>query len=380
MTRVLSLLMLIPLLSTQAWAIRGGPYDSVLSRSLTAIAGTYGVAMRGMRKDFKNVSTHDNWTTTTTPKTSDPSDPLSEIVYYERDPGSDDIVSTTAVLYLTVPATGICSGKVMLFHRGLMYFGTTTGLVERRSMKITLLSELSHFTIMSGATFGSRETFVSTPAVASNPNFANNQNQLNNGGTLLATGSGGTISFLPPDRTQTNSGLAPDTVAGLGVLGAPKALLDLMLAGEINLDLSVDYFTGLINVDGFANYVEVGSDDHTTNISNYGSHPRDPRQGIRRSVFRDVVTMKTEEPEIDPITGQRAATTRTTVSMLDESRVIQPENTSLFVLNGVKLKATGSRQSTDVTPQRPFVTPTAGTAWQIGETIPPVIQGVGGTN
>ena len=89
MIRVLSLLMLIPLLSTQVWAIRGGPYDAFLSRSLTAIAGTYGVAMRGMRKDFKNVSTHDNWTTTTTPKTSDPSDPLSEIVYYERDPGSD---------------------------------------------------------------------------------------------------------------------------------------------------------------------------------------------------------------------------------------------------------------------------------------------------
>ena len=368
--------MLIPLLSTQAWAIRGGPYDSFLSRSLTAIAGTYGVAMRGMRKDLKNVSTHDNWTTTTTPKTSDPSDPLSEIVYYERDPGSDDIVSTTAVLYLTVPATGICSGKVMLFHRGLMYFGTTTGLVERRSMKITLLSELSHFTIMSGATFGSRETFVSGTAVTS----GGNQDETRTTGTLLATGSGGTVSFTPPNRTQTNAGLAPDSVAGLGVLGAPKALLDLMLAGEINLDLSVDYFTGLINVDGFANYVEVGSDDHTTNISNYGSHPRDPRQGIRRSVFRDVVTMKTEEPEIDPITGQRAATTRTTVSMLDESRVIQPGNTSLFVLNGVKLKATGSRQSTDVTPQRPFVTPTAGTAWQIGETIPPVIQGVGGTN
>ncbi len=376
MTRVLSLLMLIPLLSTQVWAIRGGPYDSVLSRSLTAIAGTYGVAMRGMRKDFKNVSTHDNWTTTTTPKTSDPSDPLSEIVYYERDPGSDDIVSTTAVLYLTVPATGICSGKVMLFHRGLMYFGTTTGLVERRSMKITLLSELSHFTIMSGATFGSRETFVSDTTVTS----GGSQDETRTTGTLLATGSGGTVSFVPPNRTQTNAGLAPDSVAGLGVLGSPKALLDLMLAGEINLDLSVDYFTGLINVDGFANYVEVGSDDHTTNISNYGSHPRDPRQGIRRSVFRDVVTMKTLEPEVDPLTGQRAASTITTVSIHDESRVIQPENTSLFVLNGVKLKATGSRQSTDVTPQRPFVTPTAGTAWQIGETIPPVIQGIGGTN
>jgi hypothetical protein len=87
--------------------------------------------------------------------------------------------------------------------------------------------------------------------------------------------------------------------------------------------------------------------------------------------------MKTEEPEVDPTTGQRATTTRTTVSMLDESRVIQPENTSLFVLNGVKLKATGSRQSTDTTPQRPFVTPTAGTAWQIGETIPPANQGLG---
>jgi hypothetical protein len=335
--------------------------------------------MRGMRKDLQNVSTHDNWTTTTTPKTSDPSDPLSGIVYYEPDPGSDDIVSTTAVLYLTVPATGICSGKVMLFHRGLMYFGTTTGLVERRSMKITLVSELSHFTIMSGATFGSRQTFVSDTTVISNPTFTINSGT-NTGGTLLATGSGGTVSFLPPSRTQTNAGLAPDSVAGLGALGAPKALLDLMLAGEINLDLSFDSLTGLINVDGFANYVEVGSDNHTTNISNYGSHTRDPRQGIRRSVFRDVVTMKAEEPEIDPLTGQKADSTMTTVTMFDESRVIQPENTSLFVLNGVKLKATGSRQSADVTPQRPFVTPTAGTAWQIGETIPPAIQGIGGTN
>ncbi len=366
--------MLIPLLSTQVWALRGGPYDSILTRSLTAIAGTYGVAMRGMRKDFKNVSTHDNWTTTTTPKTADPSDPLSKIVYYEPDPGSDDIVSTTAVLYLTVPATGICSGKVMLFHRGLMYFGTTTGLVERRSMKITLLSELSHFTILSGATFGSRESFVTPPTI--NPNLDDDDDD-NNDGNAVITSPNQTINVIPPappTGSPTNAGLGPDNISGLGVLATPKAIIDLMLAGEINLDISVDYFTGLINVDGFANYVEVGSDVHTEQIPNYGSDPRDRRQGIRRSVFRDVVSMKTETVT----DGTSNSTTK--VAMLDESRVIQPENTSLFVLNGVKLKATGARQSTDTTPQRPFITPTASTAWQIGETIPPQTQQSGFTN
>lgn len=300
MFRFLSLLLIAPLLCTHAWAIRGGPYDGLQWRGLSALAGTYGVAMRGMRPDDKT----GQWSTKTTEKVVDPSNPeITE--YVDPDPATDDVVSTTAVLHLTVPATGICSGQMLLFHMGFMYFGSATGMVERRSMKVTLLSELSHYSIYSGAIYNQRTT-------------------------------------LPVD-----SGSTAIQATGVGISANPRAVLDFMLAGQIDLELSMDFFTGLINLDGFANYIEVGSNNKTT-------------QHFRRSILKDLTSIR--EFNGTPDGGNDAV----------EQVVSLPEgipNISVTLFNGVKLKATGARQSTDVTPGQPFISPSAATAWQIGAPV-----------
>ena len=310
MIRVLSFLLIFPLLCTQAWAIRGGPYDGLQWRGLSALAGTYGVAMRGMRKD----TTSGQWSTKTTQKVTDPSNP--ELVEYENpDPSTGDVVSTTAVLYLTVPATGICSGQILLFHRGLMYFGSATGMVERRSMKVTLLSELSHYSVYSGAVYTQR--------------------------TVL----------------DAASGSAAIQATGLGLVSNPRAILDFMLAGQIDLDISMDNFTGLVNLDGFANYVEVGSTTETT-------------EHFRRSILRDLTSISDKVGVVNA--GNNAVQDVVPLPQAGANGAISPpgdaglSNTNVTLFNGVKLKATGARQSTDVTPAQTFITPSAGTNWQIG--------------
>lgn len=310
MTRMLSFLLIFPLFCTQAWAIRGGPYDGLQWRGLSALAGTYGVAMRGMRQD----GTTREWSTKTTEKPTDPLNP-GQSEYANPDPATDDVVSTTAVLYLTVPATGICSGQILLFHKGLMYFGSTTGMVERRSMKITLLSELSHYSVYSGAVYTQRTVVDAT------------------------------------------SGSAAVQATGLGIVSNPRAILDFMLAGQIDLDISMDNFTGLVNLDGFANYVEVGSTTQTT-------------QHFRRSILRDLTFISDTAGVVN--SGNNAVQDVVPSPQAGLNGGISPvgdaglSNTSVKLFNGVKLKATGARQSTDVTPAQTFITPSAGTNWQIG--------------
>lgn len=258
--------------------------------------------MRGMRLDPASLE----WSTKTT---------LTATGYANPDPSTDGVVSTTAVLYLTVPTTGICSGQILLFHRGLMYFGSATGMVERRSMKITLLSELSHYSVYSGATYTQRTSL------------------------------------------DIFSGISAVQATGLGINANPRAILDFMLAGQIDLDVSMDYFTGLINLDGFANYVEVGSNQNTT-------------QYFRRSILRDL----TEVTEVNGSLTTSNNPVENVVSSPESIRTVQGDgsgtpNDVITRFNGVKLKATGARQSTDVTPQQAFISPSAATAWQIGAPI-----------
>lgn len=308
MNQVLSILLILPLLCTQAWAVRGGPYDGLQWRGISALAGTYGVAMRGMRKDPATRQ----WSTESVGTMSDKDDPLS-LKFSEPNPGVDDVVSTTAVLYLTVPTTGICSGRMLLFHKGFMYFGSATGMVERRSMKITLLSELSHYSVYSGATYTQRTSL--------------------------------NVDVLSANVQST----------ALGVNAVPKTILDFMLAGQIDLDISMDYFTGLVNLDGFANYVEVGSNLNTS-------------QYFRRSVLRDL----TEVTEVNGVLTTSNNPVENVISSPETTRTIQgtgTPNDDVTLFNGVKLKATGARQSTDVTPQQAFIAPSAATAWQIGAPV-----------
>lgn len=306
MIRALSLLLIIPLFCTQLWAISGGPYNSLNSREISAFSGTYGVSMRGMQR-VPLGSQQDDQTVLDKPLT-----------YRESDPANDNDVSTTAVLYLTVPNSGIVNGKIMLFHKGLMYIGTSTGMVERRRMSILMLSELTHYIVLSGTEF--RQT------IASNSPSAN------------------------PQSSQAY-------FQSVGLNGAPRTVMDSMLAGQIDLTLSLNQFTGLINVDGWANYVEVGAES-----------PSPLSTGTLSSITRDMVTSL-----ISVNNGAFSGGTWST--MQTPEKVKQPQNTKVNGLNGLKLKAEGCRNTTETVALANFIAPRSGTYWQIWGGVPSDLYG-----
>ena len=335
---MLSLLLIIPLLCTQLWAVSGGPYNSLNSREISAFSGTYGVSMRGMLRVPLGV------------RADDQSVVNKPLVYRESDPGNDNDVSTTAVLYLTVPNSGIVNGKIMLFHKGLMYIGTSTGMVERRRMSILMLSELTHYIVLSGNSF--RETVSENIPI--------------------------------PGQTQQTDFYRQ----GVGLTGSPSAVMDSMLAGQIDLTLSLNEFTGLITVDGWANYVEVGAELSTASANvlmdvGYRSSPnRDYSQQSTptfatselkytgRSVARDIVTSQMILNGGTVVAG--------TWKMQLVENVRQPENTKVNGLNGIKLKAEGARNTTETVAIANFIAPRSGTYWQIWGGIPSDLYGANG--
>ena len=152
MKRVLSLLLLIPFLVTQAWAIRGGPFESSLGNSQASLAGTYGISLQG-----------------------------TEVA------GANSI-STTGILVLSVPVAGLVKGALVIFDKGLMYVGTSFGNLDSKSGKMRLLAQASHYAVIA------IQNTMYTPVV------------------------------------------------------------DYNLSGQVNLDLSVDYLSGLIMASGNATF------------------------------------------------------------------------------------------------------------------------------
>jgi hypothetical protein len=163
MKRALSLLLLVPFLTTQAWAILGGPFDGLNGRSQLALAGTYGVILSGnvlAESDDKNAPA--------------PVNP-----------------ETTGVMAMSVPGSGMATGRVLVFAQGLMYLGNAQGMVDRRTGEVSLVSSVSHYVVR---------------AVS--------------------------------DGITTRTGVTIDSI----------------LSGKMNFALSLDYFSGLIELDGKASY------------------------------------------------------------------------------------------------------------------------------
>jgi hypothetical protein len=162
MKRVLSLLLLIPFLTVQAWALRGGPYDGLNGRSLSALAGMYGVVLTG------------------------------NVLLNEKDEAVNPVnPETTGVMAMSIPGSGMASGRILIFAQGLMYLGNAQGIVDQRSSKITLVSQVSHY-----------------------------------------------VARMATNGITRQSGIAVDAI----------------LSGQMNLALNLDYFTGLIEVAGGAKY------------------------------------------------------------------------------------------------------------------------------
>jgi hypothetical protein len=104
MTRVFSLLLLVPFLTVQAWALQGGPFDGFNGRSMGAFAGTYGVVMNGTQD-----------------------------------------LSDTGIMTMSIPASGMLQSRVLIFSKGLMYLGNSMGTMDQRTGSITMMSQMSHF-------------------------------------------------------------------------------------------------------------------------------------------------------------------------------------------------------------------------------------------
>lgn len=121
MKQVLSLLLLIPFLSVQVLAGLGGPYEDAFSYSKAAWAGTYGISLQGV--------------------------PLGD-----TEAASPNSVSTTGVMAVSIPNSGFCTARVLIFDKGLMYFGSGQGNLDPRSKHLHLITQASHYAFIESVT------------------------------------------------------------------------------------------------------------------------------------------------------------------------------------------------------------------------------------
>ncbi len=304
MKRVLSVLLLIPFLCTQAWAIRGGPYDDIAYRDIGALAGIYGIALYGLND----------------PQTGlDPT--VQEQTLTKNYPSTGSEVSTTAILNLNLPPQGIADGKILLFYKGLMYVGYAKGIVLRKSLKLLLLSELSHYTILSGATYTKTTGTQVTGLVQQ-----------------------GTQAAVAPANPGAGGGGQNQN----GLQATPIAVLGSMMTGRIDLNLSLDYFSGLLSVSGFANYVMVQGEPDASGA--YASW----------SVMRDFASVVIDSRTTE--TGATETTTQTTAP--DAEALRQFANSAVFL----KLEAEGYRLTDGLAAGTAddYLVPAAETFFQIG--------------
>jgi len=108
----------------------------MLSRSQSALSGTYGVALTGAYAAPSEDETASGGKLTWEKGTQ-----LSPI------PTTDS--SITGVLAFSIPTFGLASGRILLFDRGLMYLGTAQGMADQRDGTVTLLAQLSHYFVRS---------------------------------------------------------------------------------------------------------------------------------------------------------------------------------------------------------------------------------------
>ena len=301
MNRVLSLLLLVPFLITQVltvtpgWA-RGGPFDDMLSRSLSALAGTYGVALTGDSNTW-SIPAADGTT--------------------QSNPNSN----VTGVLALTLPPVGIATGRVLLFNRGLMYLGTAQGLLDPRTGNLKLLSQLSHYF----------------------------------------------VRITTDGATQGNS-----------------AVVDSIYSGQIDLHLSVDYFTGLIAAEGQARFSEYNpligkvtqKTSADTSTSTTASNDSTTGPNDTKSVSTSNTSIKYEEDgsittTTTSTTSNGGLTSSTSSSETGSKTGTEVSNFHDTTKQGksdfldLKLTASGVRQSTATPNIGAFVAPTVATSFQV---------------
>lgn len=144
--QTLSLLLAFILAGSQAWALKGGPFDQLLQQAAPYYArlqGTYGITISGTNPDH---------------------------------------LSTTGVMVLSVPTSGLAVAKIMIFDQGLMYVGSSSGVFKTGANGVadasgspvqgmgtaegsgTLVAQLGHWTVRvtSDGTAGGFGTYLTS--------------------------------------------------------------------------------------------------------------------------------------------------------------------------------------------------------------------------
>jgi hypothetical protein len=103
---------------------------------------------------------------------------------------------------MTVPSSGMAQSRVLIFSKGLMYLGSSMGAFDQRSGALTMMSQMSHF-----------------------------------------------ATRVVSDGIQKQSGV----------------FVDSMLTGKMGMNLSLNFFTGMIEVRGDASYFRY--DPMLTNVA-----------------------------------------------------------------------------------------------------------------
>lgn len=286
MKRVLSFLLLIPFFVTQAWAIRGGPYDSPFGYSQAPLSGTYGVSLDRSLDPVVDLSNPASVAAGRLPE----NDPLSSLL------------STTGVMTISVPTSGLTQARVLVFERGLFYFGSAHGRLDFRTGQMRLLAQLSHYLTAD---------------------------------VLDITGLSG--SFL---------------------------IVDYMLSGQIDLQLSMDYFSGIIQVDGSAvlalTNLPLGFNENTPDLP-----------GTKTTQI--TTTLSDTVPNFSINGGTLQTTTNSTQQTVDYHPEAFDDSRKPTMV--IYLSANGVREDSVPITLPTFEAPTQETAFQFGVTLPDTAAG-----
>ena len=224
MKRVLSLLLLIPFLVTQAWAITGGPYDSITARSLSAYSGTYGVIMQGSSTD------DDDWNNDPKNKaeiaagTATTSSAIGFLGFSIPRPGSKSSGNSGSTGGTGGTGGGTAQGSgtltyasMLIFDQGLMYTGVSHGIIDIRSGKLALLSQATHYAVRI-ASNGLTQTSASVPDAILN-GVVNLNLSLNYYSGLIEAEGKATFTLYDPLVTESSTSAVTNTTSGANQKG-----------------------------------------------------------------------------------------------------------------------------------------------------------------
>ncbi len=357
---MLSLLLIIPFLTVQAWALSGGAYDRFYARSMSSLSGTYGLVLSG------------------------------DVLQNEANPSADPInPETTGVMTMVIPASGMATGRLLVFAQGLMYLGNAQGTVEPLSGKITLLSQVTHYvarTVSDGIT---KQSGVTIDAVLSGKmnlglklDFLSGLIEIGGDATyykfnplltklVLDTSTQNATDNLSSNQNKNENQTATESAGAVQSANATQGSSSSTTESKaINQSTNSTTTGSTANADGS---VTTNSDNTGTNTNSLTSSATGANATSTDTRTSDLSKTSNANTGTTVVAGtvKNSANTITTTTFRPDLFRENPNAVSFMFL-----QATGIRQDTTVSVPAPFTPPTEATNFQID--LPPPSTGAGG--